>query len=89
PFDVQMAEIDFDPDTYTPLPVYRPAATRAQVEKAFDMLNAAQRPLLTIGGGVVNADAAALAVEFAEITGIPVIPTLMAWGAIADDHPQM
>jgi len=38
---------------------------------------------------VVNADAAALAVEFAELTGIPVIPTLMAWGAIADDHPQM
>jgi tartronate-semialdehyde synthase len=54
-----------------------------------DMLNAAERPLLTIGGGVVNADAAALAVEFAELTGIPVIPTLMAWGAIADDHPQM
>jgi tartronate-semialdehyde synthase len=89
PFDVQMAEIDFDPDTYTPLPVYRPAATRAQIEKAFDMLNAAQRPLLTIGGGVVNADAAALAVQFAELTGVPVIPTLMAWGAIPDDHPQM
>ncbi|EIJ45612.1 glyoxylate carboligase [Herbaspirillum sp. GW103] len=89
PFDVQMAEIDFDPDTYAPLPVYRPAATRAQIEKALEMLNAAQRPLLTIGGGVVNADAAALAVQFAELTGVPVIPTLMAWGAIPDDHPQM
>nr|WP_198983599.1 glyoxylate carboligase [Herbaspirillum sp. ASV7] len=89
PFDVQMAEIDFDPDTYAPLPVYRPSATRAQIEKAMEMLNAAQRPLLTIGGGVVNADAATLAVEFAELTGVPVIPTLMAWGAIPDDHPQM
>ncbi|ONN66421.1 glyoxylate carboligase [Herbaspirillum sp. VT-16-41] len=89
PFDVQMAEIDFDPDTYAPLPVYRPAATRAQIEKALEMLNAAERPLLTIGGGVVNADAAGLAVEFAELTGVPVIPTLMAWGAIPDDHPQM
>ncbi|UIN20065.1 glyoxylate carboligase [Herbaspirillum frisingense] len=89
PFDVQMAEIDFDPDTYAPLPVYRPAATRAQIEKAMEMLNAAERPLLTIGGGVVNADAAGLAVEFAELTGVPVIPTLMAWGAIPDDHPQM
>ena len=45
PFDVQMAEIDFDPDTYAPLPVYRPAATRAQVDKALDMLFAAERPL--------------------------------------------
>src|ERR671925_495118 len=46
PFDVQLAEIDFDPDTYQPLPVYKPAATRAQIEKALDMLAAAQRPLI-------------------------------------------
>src|SRR6185436_18126805 len=32
PFDVQMTEIEFDPDTYTPLPGYKPVATRAQVE---------------------------------------------------------
>ena len=58
PFDVQMAEIDFDPDTYTPLPVYKPAATRAQVDKALDMLLAAERPLIVAGGGIINADAA-------------------------------
>ena len=34
PMDVQMTEIDFDPETYQPLPVYKPAATRAQIEKA-------------------------------------------------------
>src|SRR4249919_3360381 len=34
PFDVQLAEIEFDIDTYEPLPVYKPAATRRQVEKA-------------------------------------------------------
>jgi len=34
PFDVQLAEIDFDIDTYQPLPVYKPAASRAQIEKA-------------------------------------------------------
>ena len=39
PFDVQMAEIDFDIDT---LPV--PRATRKQVEKALDMLAASDRP---------------------------------------------
>src|SRR5213596_1714530 len=89
PFDVQMAEIDFDPDTYAPLPVHKPAATRAQVEKAMDMLAAAQRPLLVAGGGIINADASDLLVEFAELVGVPVIPTLMGWGTIPDDHPLM
>ncbi len=89
PFDVQVAEIEFDPDTYEPLPVYKPAATRAQVEKALAMLNDAARPLIVAGGGIVNADASALLVEFAEITGVPVIPTLMGWGTIPDDHPLM
>ena len=89
PFDVQMAEIEFDPDTYEPLPVYKPAATRAQVEKALDMLAAAERPLIVAGGGVINADAAPQLVDFAETVGVPVIPTLMGWGAISDDHPLM
>jgi tartronate-semialdehyde synthase len=89
PFDVQMAEIEFDPETYAPLPVYKPAATRAQIEKALAMLNEAERPLIVAGGGIINADASELLVEFAELTGIPVIPTLMGWGTIPDDHPLM
>jgi tartronate-semialdehyde synthase len=89
PFDVQMAQIEFDIDTYTPLTPYKPAASRAQVEKAIAMLNAAERPLIVAGGGVINADASALLVRFAEATGVPVIPTLMAWGAIPDNHPLM
>jgi tartronate-semialdehyde synthase len=86
PIDVQQAEIEFDPDTYQPLPVYRPSATRAQIDKALDMLVAAERPLIVAGGGIVNADAADLLVEFAELTGVPVVPTLMGWGTIPDDH---
>ncbi|MEN9419367.1 MAG: glyoxylate carboligase [Pseudomonadota bacterium] len=89
PFDVMMAEIEFDIDTYEPLPVYKPAASRKQVERALDMLEAAAKPLIVAGGGIINADASELLVEFAEITGIPVIPTLMGWGAIPDDHPLM
>ncbi|MDM0001682.1 glyoxylate carboligase [Variovorax sp. J22P240] len=89
PFDVQMAQIEFDIDTYTPLTPYRPAATRAQVEKAIAMLNAAERPLIVAGGGIINADASDLLVRFAEATGVPVIPTLMAWGVIPDNHPLM
>jgi tartronate-semialdehyde synthase len=87
PVDVQLAEIEFDPDTYEPLPVTRPAATRKQAEKALRMLNDSERPLIVSGGGVINADAAELLVELAELTGVPVVPTLMGWGTIADDHP--
>lgn len=89
PFDVQMAEIEFDIETYEPLPVYKPAATRKQAEKAIDMLLAADKPLIVAGGGVINADASALLQEFAELVNVPVIPTLMGWGTIPDDHPLM
>jgi len=86
PVDVQLAEIDFDPDTYSPLPVYRPTATRQQCARALDMLADAQRPLIVAGGGVINADACAQLIEFAELIGAPVVPTLMGWGSIPDDH---
>ncbi|WP_044874876.1 glyoxylate carboligase [Pseudomonas sp. LFM046] len=89
PFDVQMAEIEFDIDAYQPLTVQKPSASRIQAEKALAMLNDAERPLLVAGGGIINADASAKLVEFAEITGVPVIPTLMGWGTIPDDHPLM
>lgn len=86
PIDVQLTEIEFDPDLYEPLPVHKPAATRKQIERALEMLNASERPLLVAGGGIINADACELLVEFAELTGVPVVPTLMGWGVIADDH---
>ncbi|HEY4991221.1 MAG TPA: glyoxylate carboligase [Nakamurella sp.] len=89
PMDVQLTEIEFDPATYQPLPVYKPAASRAQIEKAMDLLGRAERPLIVAGGGIINADAADLLVEFAELTGVPVIPTLMGWGTIPDNHPLM
>jgi len=86
PIDVQLAEIDFDPDTYQPLPVHKPLCSRAQAEKAIDMLLAADRPLIVAGGGIINADASDLLVELAEILDVPVVPTLMGWGTIPDDH---
>jgi tartronate-semialdehyde synthase len=89
PIDVQMAEIEFDDETYEPLAVYKPRASRKQAEKALAMLNASERPLIVAGGGIINADASDLLVEFAELTGIPVVPTLMGWGVIPDDHPLM
>src|SRR4030088_3811552 len=89
PIDVQLEEIEFNDETYDPLPVYKPVATRKQIEKALDMLDAAERPLIVAGGGVINADACDLLVAFAEIVNVPVVPTLMGWGAIPDDHVLM
>src|SRR6478735_576554 len=89
PMDVQLGEIDFDVDSYEPMPVAKPAATRKQAEKALTMMAGSEHPLIVAGGGVVNADAAELLVALAEITGVPVVPTLMGWGTIPDDHPLM
>ncbi|PSW19827.1 glyoxylate carboligase [Photobacterium sanctipauli] len=89
PFDVQMAEIEFDIDLYEPLTPHKPQATMAQAKRAIEMLNSAEKPLLVAGGGIINADAAALFKEFAELVNVPVIQTLRGWGAISDEHPLM
>ncbi|MEX5271420.1 glyoxylate carboligase [Kocuria sabuli] len=89
PLDVQLAEIEFDIEAYEPMRPERPAATRVQAEKALDMMFAAERPLIVAGGGIINADASEQLVELAELLDVPVIPTLMGWGAIPDDHPLM
>jgi tartronate-semialdehyde synthase len=89
PLDVQTAEIEFDIESYEPLEVYKPKASMAQIERAMRMLAAAKRPLIVAGGGIINADASDLLVDFAESAGVPVIPTLMGWGSIPDDHPLM
>lgn len=86
PFDVQVARIDFDIDCYEPLPVTVPTMSRAQADRVLDMLDAAERPLLIAGGGVINADAADDLVALAEYLDVPVVSTLMGWGAIPDDH---
>jgi len=89
PIDVQMAEIEFDIEAYEPLPLAKPAMTHAQAEKVLALLNVSERPIIVAGGGIINADAQDLLTEFAEIVGVPVIPTLMGWGTIPDDHPLM
>ncbi|MEY4001023.1 MAG: hypothetical protein RI968_141 [Pseudomonadota bacterium] len=89
PLDVQLAEIEFDIDTYEPLAAFKPTVSRRQAEKAIDMLMASDKPLLVAGGGIFNADATEQLKEFAELVGVPVIPTLMGWGCIPDDHPLM
>ncbi|MGA9859898.1 MAG: glyoxylate carboligase [Solirubrobacteraceae bacterium] len=87
PIDVQLAEISYRPEADAPLAVGRLEPHPAAIEAALDMLLAAQRPLLMPGGGVISANAADTLVELAELLEIPVLPTLMGWGAIPNDHP--
>ncbi|PCI40808.1 MAG: glyoxylate carboligase [Rhodospirillaceae bacterium] len=89
PIDVQMTEIEFDIDTYEPLPIENAKATRAQAERAIEMMQASNHPLIVAGGGIINAGGSEALVEFAELVNVPVIPTLMGWGAIPDVHPLM
>jgi len=89
PLDVQRELIEYNPWFDVPLEVYKPRAQRKQIEAALDLLAESKRPLIVAGGGVINADACDLLVELAELTNTPVVPTLMGWGAIPDDHPLM
>src|SRR5699024_11656338 len=84
--EVQQPEIDFDIAIYQPLAPSTPAATSAQAARILDLIADAELPLIIAGGGIINAEASDRLVEFAELTSIPVSPTLMGWGAIPDDH---
>ena len=71
------------------LPGYRPTTRphHRQVKEAARLIAASHRPALYVGGGVVRAGAAAELAELVELTGIPVVTTLMARGAFPDTHP--
>lgn len=86
PGDVQTAEIDFDVDAYEPIEVHKPVASDAQVTRLIDLIASAERPVLLAGGGVIQSDGSDALVDLAETLGVPVVSTLMGWGAIPDDH---
>lgn len=78
-----------DEEVAASLPGYRPQVEGdpALVAAAAELLCAAERPVLYIGGGILKARAAEALRALAEMTGIPVVTTLMARGAFPDDHP--
>lgn len=86
PLDVQKQHIEWDPTIDAPLPVSAVEPHAPRVEKALDMLLAAERPLILAGGGVVLGDAHEHLRETAELLGIPVQVTLMGKGSFPEDH---
>jgi acetolactate synthase-1/2/3 large subunit len=64
-----------------------PAADAGLIAEAAALIDAAERPLLYLGGGVVHSGASASAVALAEKAGLPTVMTLMALGTMPVDHP--
>ncbi len=89
PLDVQKGEIEYDPETDSALPVFRTPPDRRQVARALDMLLAAEKPVMLLGGGVILADACDEFVKVAERLQIPVVSSYMGKGGIPWNHPLM
>jgi acetolactate synthase-1/2/3 large subunit len=90
PKDVLQAKTEFVWPTRLDLPGYRPV-TRPhgkQVREAARLLTTSRRPVLYVGGGVIKAHAAPELLRLVDLTGAPVVTTLMARGALPDSHPQ-
>ncbi|WP_409158536.1 acetolactate synthase large subunit [Pectobacterium sp. B2J-2] len=87
PKDIQTATIELNTlPGMLPLDT-PPAIAQQEIERAAAMINAAQRPILYLGGGIVSGAAHEQAVQLAERSSLPTTMTLMALGAMAVDHP--
>ncbi|MEC3980462.1 glyoxylate carboligase [Amycolatopsis sp. H20-H5] len=86
PIDVQKQEIEWDSSIDAPFPIAVPTPSPLRVERALDMLLAAEKPLILAGGGVVLGEASGRLRELAELLGIPVQVTLMGKGSFPEDH---
>ena len=88
--DALQAMTTFEWPTDISLPGYHPVTKphSKQVREAARLILESSRPVLYVGGGVIRADASAQLRELAELTGLPVVTTLMARGAFPDSHPQ-
>jgi acetolactate synthase-1/2/3 large subunit len=90
PKDVLQKQTPFSWPPTIDLPGYRPVLKphAKQIREAAKLIAAARRPVLYIGGGVLKAHATAELKKLAELTGIPLVTTLMARGAFPDSHRQ-
>jgi acetolactate synthase-1/2/3 large subunit len=90
PKDVLQGQCTFSWPPKIDLPGYKPNTKphSRQVREAAKLIAAARKPVLYVGGGVIRGEATDELLELAQLTGIPVVTTLMARGAFPDSHPQ-
>ena len=90
PKDVLQGQCTFSWPPQIDLPGYKPNTKphNRQVREAAKLIAAARKPVLYVGGGVIRGEATDQLMDLAELTGIPVVTTLMARGAFPDSHPQ-
>ena len=90
PKDVLQGQCTFSWPPKFELPGYKPNTKphNRQIREAAKMIAAARKPVLYVGGGIIRGEASEQLLELAELTGIPVVTTLMARGAFPDSHPQ-
>src|SRR5262249_23123703 len=71
------------------LPGYKPRTRgdAGKIQEAASLIAAARRPVIYAGGGILKARASDALRALVDLTGIPVVTTLMARGAFPDDHP--
>jgi tartronate-semialdehyde synthase len=87
PLDIQKQEIEWDSSIDAPLPVTKAQPHGPRVERALELLLAAEKPLLLAGGGVILGEAHEELLELAEYLQVPIQATLMGKGAVDEDHP--
>ncbi|MFN8226418.1 MAG: acetolactate synthase large subunit [Mycobacterium sp.] len=90
PKDVLQGTCTFSWPPEMDLPGYKPNTKphSRQIKEAAKLIKAARKPVLYVGGGVIRGEATEELLDLAELTGIPVVTTLMARGAFPDSHPQ-
>jgi acetolactate synthase-1/2/3 large subunit len=88
PRDVQEAALDFEYPDEVDLPGWKPPARghARQIKLAAKALADAEKPMLYVGGGTLNADACAELLELAEVGRLPVVTTLMGKSAFPETH---
>ncbi|OBG64327.1 acetolactate synthase large subunit [Mycobacterium sp. E3305] len=90
PKDVLQGQCTFSWPPRMDLPGYKPNTKphNRQIREAAKLIADARKPVLYVGGGVIRGEATEQLRELAELTGIPVVTTLMARGAFPDSHRQ-
>ncbi len=91
PKDITSEIAEFNYPKSVDIPTYKPSykGNNRQVKKAANAILASKKPILYIGGGAVLSNAYKEIREFAKLTGIPAVETLMARGVMGDNNPLL